>query len=286
MKILVTGATGQLGGKIVEFLLNKVAVSAIIAGTTNPASEKAQALIAQGIEVRKTDFEDQQSLVTAFEGVDKLFIVSTFGDIETTTRHQKNAVEAAKVVAVKQIVYSSAPRADESDFVLAGPHRVRENIIKEAGIPYVFVRNNWYVENELGTIQQCLKGAPWVTAAGEGTVGWVLRADLAEATANVLATDGHDNKVYELGGENLTQADFVTALNEVTGKEISVMNVDDKTYSAMLEQANVPAEMIGMLTMVQQGIREGGLENNSTDLEMLLGRKPASVKEALQQLLA
>jgi len=64
------------------------------------------------------------------------------------------------------------------------------------------------------------------------------------------------------------------------------MNVDDTTYSAMLEQANLPAEMIGMLTMIQQGIREGGLENNLSDLEMLLGRKPAGVKEALQQLLA
>lgn len=142
------------------------------------------------------------------------------------------------------------------------------------------------MENELGTIQQCLNGAPWVTAAGEGTVGWVLRADLAKATANVLAADSHDNKVYELGGKNLTQGDFVTALNEVTGKEISVMNVDDEAYSAMLEQANVQVEMICMLTMVQQGIREGGLENKYTDLEMLLGRKPATVKEALQQLLA
>lgn len=286
MKILVTGATGQLGGKIVEFLLKKISASAIIAGTTNPESEKAQALAALGIEVRKTDFEDQQSLVTAFQGVDKLFIVSTFGDLETTTRHQTNAVVAAKIADVQQIVYSSAPRADENAFVLAGPHLVRENIIKEAGIPYVFVRNNWYVENELGTIQQCLNGAPWVTAAGEGKVGWVYRPDLAEATANVLASDGHNNKVYELGGENLTQDEFVAVLNEVTGKEIAVMHVDNASYSAMLQQAQLPAELAGMLTMVQQGILEGGLENHSTDLEMLLGRKPATVKEALQQLLA
>lgn len=286
MKILVSGATGQLGGKIVEFLAEKLPTTDIIAGTTNTASEKALSLTAQGIEVRKADFEDQASLVEAFTGIDKVFIVSTFGDPESYVRQQTNAVEAAKQACVKQLVYSSAPRADASHFILAGPHLVRENIIKESGIPYVFVRNNWYVENELGTIQQCLNGAPWVTSAGEGKVGWALRADLAEATANILATDGHDNKVYELGGENLTQADFVTALNEVTGKEVSVMNVDDATYSAMLEQANLPADMIGMLTMIQQGIREGGLENNHSDLEMLLGRKPTTVKEALQQLLA
>ncbi|WP_042198910.1 SDR family oxidoreductase [Paenibacillus camerounensis] len=286
MKIFVTGATGHLGGQIIEFLAEKIPAADIIAGTTNPASEKALRLTAQGIEVRKADFEDQASLVEAFTGIDKVFIVSTFGDLELYVRQQTNAVEAAKQAGVQQLVYSSAPRADVSPFILAGPHLVRENIIKESGIPYVFVRNNWYVENELATIQQCLNGAPWVTSAGEGKVGWVLRADLAEATANVLATGGHDNKIYELGGENLTQAEFVAALNDVTGKEIAVMNADDATYSKMLEQANLPAEMIGMLTMIQQGIREGGLDINPSDLEMLLGRKPAGVKEALQLLLA
>lgn len=286
MKILVTGATGQLGGKIVEFLSKKISTSNIIAATTNPTSEKALALTAQGIEVRKADFNNQASLVAAFTGIDKAFIVSGFGDLDMYIRHQTNVAEAAKQAGVQQIVYSSAPRADTNDFILAGPHLVRENIIKESGIPYVFVRNNWYVENELGTIQQCLNGAPWVTAAGEGKVGWVLRADLAEATATVLATDGHDNKVYELGGESLTQDEFVAALNEVTGKEIPVMHVEGEAYSAMLEQANVPAEMIGMLTMVQQGIKDGGLVNQHTDLEQLLGRKPTTLKEALQQLLA
>lgn len=285
MKILVTGATGHLGGKIIEFLVKKLPTTAIFAGTTNPTSEKALALTAQGIGVRKADFEDQASLVQAFTGMDKVFIISTFGDIEMYKRQQTNAVEAAKQAAVKQLVYSSAPHADTSDFVLAGPHLVRENIIKESGIPYVFMRNNWYVENEVATIQQCLAGAPWVTAAGEGKVGWVSRPELAEATATVLVSEGHDNKIYELTGENLTQSDFVTALNEVTGKEISVMNVDDETYSAMLQQANVPAELVGMLTMIQKGIREGGLESNVSDLETLLDRKPLTAKEALQQLL-
>lgn len=285
MSILVTGATGNLGGKIVEFLLEKVPASQIISGTTNLTSEKAQTLKDQGVEVRKTDFEDQASLVEAFTGVDKVFLISTFGDEEASARQQTNAVEAAKQADVKQLVYSSAPKADVSDFFLAGPHFVRENIIKESGIPYVFLRNNWYVENELGTVQASLNGAPWVTSAGEGQVGWVLRADLAEATANVLTGEGYDNKAYELGGENLTQADFVAALNEVTGKDIQVMHVDDSAYGEMLK-GNVPEQLAGMLVMTQMSIREGKLVNDSTDLEQLLGRKPATVKEALQQLLA
>ncbi len=285
MKILVTGASGNLGSKIVENLAKKLPASDIIAGVRETQSEKAMAFAAQGIEIRETDFEKKETLAEAFQGVDRLFIVSTFGDLEAVTRHQTNAVEAAKEAGVAQIVYSSAPRADVSTFFLAGPHRVRENIIKESGIPYVFVRNNWYVENELGTVQQSLNGAPWVTSAAEGKVGWVYRPDLAEATANILAGEGHENKAYELAGENLTQQQFVDALNDITGKEIPVLTVDDAAYGEMLKGANIPEDLVTMLVMTQQGIREGGLENTHSDLEMLLGRKPTSVKEALQQLL-
>ncbi|MCD1159581.1 SDR family oxidoreductase [Peribacillus frigoritolerans] len=286
MKILVTGASGHLGSKIVENLVKRVPTADIIAGVRDTQSIRAKALATQGIEMRETDFDKKETLVEAFQGVDRVFIVSTRVDVEATIRQQTFAVEAAKEAGVTQMVYSSAPRADVSEFFLAEVHRIREDIIKESGIPYVFVRNNWYVENELGTVQQCLNGAPWVTSASEGKVGWVYRPDLAEVTANILAGEGHENKAYELAGENLTQQQFVDAVNEVAGKEIEVMNVDDASYGKMLKEANLPEEVVAISVMVQQGIREGGLENAHSDLEMLLGRKPTSVKEALQQLLS
>lgn len=285
MKILVTGAAGKLGSEIIGNLIIKVPSSDIIAGVRDPQSEKAKAYEAQGIEVRLTDFEKKDTLVDAFEGVDRVFTISTFGDVETSIRQQTNAVEAAKVNGVSQMVYSSAPRADVSDFVLAGIHRERENIIKESGIPYVFVRNNWYVENELAAIQQSLNGTPWVTSAGEGKIAWVYRPDLGEATANVLAGEGHENKTYELAGENLTQQQFIDAVHEVTGKEISLLAVDSEAHAKMLKEAGLPDEVVSLTVMIQKGIREGGLEAPHSDLEMLLGRKPLPVKEALQVLL-
>lgn len=285
MKILVTGATGKLGSEIIGNLIIKVPSSDIIAGVRDPQSEKAKAYEAQGIEVRLTDFEKKDTLVDAFEGVDRVFTISTFGDVKTSIRQQTNAVEAAKVNGVSQMVYSSAPRADVSDFVLAGIHRERENIIKESGIPYVFVRNNWYVENELAAIQQSLNGTPWVTSAGEGKIAWVYRPDLGEATANVIAGEGHENKTYELAGENLTQQQFIDAVHEVTGKEISLLAVDSEAHAKMLIEAGLPDEVVSLTVMIQKGIREGGLEAPHSDLEMLLGRKPLPVKEALQVLL-
>lgn len=205
MKVLVTGANGNLGSKIVENLLTRLSVEEIIVGVRDDQSEKALSYKEQGLEVRITDFENQETLLTAFKDVDRLFIMSTFGDFEKIMRQHTNAIEAAKATNVKQIIYPSVTRAEANDFFLAGLHRVREVAIIESDIPYVILRNNWYVENELGTIQGCMAGAPWITSAGEGKIGWVYRPDLAEAAANVLVADGHENKIYELFGENLSQ---------------------------------------------------------------------------------
>jgi NAD(P)H dehydrogenase (quinone) len=211
--------------------------------------------------------------------------MSTFGDFETVIRQHTNAVEAAKATDVKQIIYPSVTRAEGNDFFLAGMHRARELAIIESGIPYVILRNNWYVENELGTIQGCMAGAPWVTSAGEGKIGWVFRPDLAEAAANVLLAEGHENKIYELSGENLTQQQFVDTLNKILGKEVPLLEVDDASYEEMLKGAGVPEAYLPMLVMTQKGIREGGLESSHTDLNFLLERQATPLKQALTHLL-
>ena len=287
MKILVTGANGNLGSKIVEYLLTKLSVEEIIVGVRNDQSEKAQNYKEQGLEVRLTDFENPDTLITAFTGVDRLFIISTFGDYETIMRQHTNAVNAAKVTGVKQVIYPSVTRAEGNDFFLAGMHRAREITIIESGIPYVILRNNWYIENELGTIHGCMAGAPWVNSAGEGKIGWVYRPDLAEAAANVLVAEGHkhENKIYELSGENLTQQQFVDTLNELLDQKISLLTVDDATYEEMLKGSGVPEAYLPMLVMTQKGIRDGGLESLHSDLDFLLERKATPLKQALVQLL-
>ncbi|MGE7887629.1 SDR family oxidoreductase [Bacillus cereus] len=285
MKVLVTGANGNLGSKIVEYLLTKLSVKEIIVGVRDDMSEKVLRYKEQDLEVRITDFEKQDTLLSAFKGVDRLFIMSTFGDFETVMRQHTNAVEAAKVTGVKQIIYPSVTKAEGNDFFLAGMHRAREVAIIESGIPYVILRNNWYVENELRSIQSCIAGSPWVTCASKGKIGWVYRLDLAEAAANVLVDDGHENKIYELSGENLTQKQFVDTLSEVLGKEVPLLEVDDSSYEEMLLGAGVPKDYLPMLVMTQRGIREGGLESTHTDLNFLLERQATPLKQALTHLL-
>ncbi|ATO51505.1 SDR family oxidoreductase [Brevibacillus laterosporus] len=284
MKILVTGATGKLGSKVVETLLKTVPASQLVVSVRN--QEKAEGLRARGVEVRQGDFDQPETLDSAFSGIDRLFIISTVGDDETIIREHANAVAAAQRAQVKFIAYTSVTNASESNLFLAPAHRAREEAILRTDIPYSFLRNNWYLENEIGSIQGAIAGVPWVTSAGTGKVGWALQQDYAEAAANVLTGKGHENTVYELSGKLMTQEELASALGTVLGKEVPVQQVDDATYADMMKGAGVPEAYLPMLVNMQKGIRDGELEIESNDLEKLLGRSATPINESLSQIVS
>ncbi len=282
MKILITGATGKLGTKVIEALLKTVPPEQLAVSVRDP--EKAEGLKARGIDVRQGDFDRPETLASAFAGVDRLLIISTDGDNETRIRQHANAIAAAEAARVKFIAYTSVASADKSSLSLASVHRASEEAILKTGIPYSFLRNNWYLENEMGSIQGILAGAPWVTSAGDGKVGWALQNDYAEAAAAVLAGSGHENTIYELSGKPMSQQELASALGAVLGKEVSVRQVDDAAYAGVMESAGLPGFLISFLVDIQKAIRNGALESGSSDFEKLLGRPAVPVKEALVQI--
>ncbi|SFB56165.1 NAD(P)H dehydrogenase (quinone) [Cohnella sp. OV330] len=282
MKILVTGATGHLGSLVVKTLLDRVSAEQIAVSVRDP--QKAAALAERGVDVRHGDFEDPASLAQAFAGIDRLLIVSTDGDTETRIRQHANAVEAARNAGVGFIAYTSAPNAQESELFLAEVHRETENAIRATGIPYAFLRNNWYIENEAGAIQGIVAGAPLVTSAGDGKVGWAARGDYAEAAAAVLAGAGHENKVYELGGPLRTYAELAGAVSEALGREVPFQQVDDDTYVGIMKSAGVPEFALPIVTAIQQAIRAGTLAVESGDLEKLLGRPATPLTKAVAEI--
>lgn len=282
MKILVTGATGKLGSKIVESLLKSIPANEIAVSVRNP--EKAEGLRARGVEVRQGDFDRPETLDNAFAGIDRLLIISADGDNETRINQHTNAVKAAERAGVKFIAYTSLANATESKNLMAPPHVATEAPIIKTGIPYSFLRNNWYLENEIGSIQGAMAGAPWVTSAGAGKVGWALQQDYADAAAAVLVGNGHENTVYELSGPLLTQEDLAAALGVVLGREIPVQKVNDDEYAEIMKGLGLPDFVIPIVVGIQESIRNGSLEVESNDFEKVLGRPVTPINEALIQL--
>ena len=282
MKLLITGATGKFGTKVMEILLKTVPAEQLAVSVRNP--EKAEALRAQGVDVRQGDFDQPKTLDAAFAGVDRLLLISADGDNETRIRQHANAVAAAERAGVSFIAYTSLANAQESKNLFAPTHQATEADIVKTGIPYSFLRNNWYLENEISGIQGVLAGAPWVTSAGAGKLGWALQQDYAEAAAAVLSGDGHENTIYELSGKVLTQEEIAAALGIVLGKEITVKQVDDATYADIMQAAGVPDFVIPILIEIQKSIRVGSLDVESNDFDKLLGRPATPINEALSQI--
>lgn len=283
MKIALTGATGQLGSIVVETLLKNVPAESLVASVRNP--DKAEGLRASGVDVRHGDFDQPETLDTAFAGVDRLLIISADGDNDTRIRQHKAAVDAAVRAGVGFIVYTSVGHADTSSLFLAPVHRATEAFIRESGIPYAFLRNNWYLENEMGSIQAAAAGAPWVTSAGEGKVGWAARRDYAEAAAVVLAGEGHENAVYELSGQPATQAELAAIVGGVLGKEVPVQQVNDEAYSSIMAGAGVPEAALPIVVAIQAAIREGALDIDSGDFVKLLQRPLTPLSEGVSAML-
>lgn len=283
MKIALTGATGHFGSIVAETLLKSVAAGNLIVSVRNP--EKADNLSAHGVEVRHGDFDQPETLGTAFAGVDRLLIVSADGDNDTRIRQHKAAVDAAVRAGVGFIVYTSVGHADSSPLFLAPVHRATEEFIRESGIPYSFLRNNWYLENEVGSIQAVQAGAPWLTSAGDGKVGWATRRDYAEAAAAVLTGEGHENTVYELSGAPATQAELAAVVGKLLGKEVPVQQVDDAAYADIMAKAGVPEAALPIVVAIQQAIREGALDITSSDFAKLLQRPLTPLSEGVRDLL-
>lgn len=282
MKIALTGATGQFGSIVTETLLASVSTENLIVSVRNP--EKAESLRARGIDVRHGDFDKPETLDQAFAGVDRLLIVSADGDNDTRIRQHKAAVDAAVRAGVSFIAYTSVVNATDSTLFLAPVHRITEEFIRESGIPYSFLRNNWYLENEAGTIQAVLAGAPWLTSAGSGKVGWATRADYAQAAAAVLSGEGHENTIYELSGKPITQEELAAILAGVLGKDVPVQQVDDAAYAKTMLGAGVPEAAIPIVVGIQQAIREGALDVASSDFEKLLNRPLTPLSQGISEL--
>ncbi len=284
MRILVTGATGHLGASVVDALLRSVPPSQVAVSVRNV--EKAHRLRALGVDVRRGDFDDVESLAQAFRGVQRLLLISTNGDNATRLRQHRAAVAEAARAGVEFIAYTSLTRADTSPMALGQVHRETEAAIRETRIPHSILRNNWYLENEAGTIQGAAAGAPVATAAGDGRIGWVLRDDLAVATAAVLAGTGHENTVYELSGPPRTYADLAAVIGDVLGRQVPFQHMDVASYEAMLAGYGLPGFLVELLVDAQRAMREGALDVESGDLERLLGRPATPLKEGVARILA
>ena len=271
MTILVTGTSGDLGRLIVEALLRDGAdPSSIAAGARNVYS--LAELGARGVNVAKVDYTDSASLDAALSGVETVVLVSS-SEIGQRFAQHSAVIDAARAAGVARVIYTSAPGATTSQLILAPEHKATEEYLHASGLTYTILRNNWYNENYLSTLQQAAATGAVVTSTGEGRVASASRADFADAAAVVALTSGHENATYELSGDVAwTGAELADAVGEALGREITYQSLTTDEHLAMLTAAGLDEGTAGFLVALDANIARGDLAQQSGELTRLIGR--------------
>jgi NAD(P)H dehydrogenase (quinone) len=280
-RLLVTGAAGQLGRRVVEALVDAGARN-VAAASRDPA--RIADLAAKGVATRRADFDDPASLDIAFAGVERLLIVSTDAlDVPgKRMRQHKAAVAAAARAGVQHLVYTSMPNPEPGSVIPFAPdHHETEQAIIASGLPHTILRVNWYMENLLHALPAVLAAGKWFTAAGEGRVGHVARDDVASAAAAALLSQTERKRYDITGPQALTVATMAATVSEVFAKPIAVVPVSDAQLQQGLEAHGVPAPFAALLTALDANTRAGKVDITTDAVRTLTGRAPVGLREFL-----
>lgn len=283
-KILITGATGQLGSLVIQELLRILSPEQIVA--TARKMDKAAFWQKQGIEVRQADYDRPETLKQALQGIQKVLLISSSELGKRVSQHQA-VIQAAQQVGVSLLAYTSVLHADTSYLGLAEEHRLTETFIEQTGIPAVLLRNGWYTENYTANIPQVLQRGAVFGCARDGRIASATRLDYAQATAAILTSpDSQVGKVYELAGdESYTLGDLVAEISLQSGQTVVYQDMDQEDYARILIQAGFPPAIASMLAQSDAAAAQGALFDQSHTLSQLLGRPTTSWKESVRHVL-
>ena len=285
-RILVTGATGQLGKEVVNQLLNKTDASNLAVMVRD--ASKVEELKTKGVDIRTGDYNDYPSLVKAFKGIDKLYFVSGSDHLHRIPQH-KNVVNAAKEAGVNHVVYTSAQRKNETDSspvaIINEAHIQTENWLKASGMTYTILKHAIYLDMVpvfLG--EQIMETGVANLPAGEGKVAFTLRADMAEVAAVILTSEGHENKIYDITNDKAVSfGEIVADISQITGKNIVYVSTSQEEYIQALSSAGLPIEYAKLFAGFVEAFKQQELDQTNNTIETLIGRKPVSVAQFLKQ---
>ena len=223
-KIIVSGASGQLGALTVKELLAKgVPAKNLILVSRTPDSLAEYAKL--GAATRFGDFSKPESLPAAYAGGTRMLLISIGGGAGPRPQAHQRAIDAAIKAGVKQIAYTSWVAISKGDTAgISVDHVATEEILKKSGVAYTILRNSIYMDGLVNQAAKVYSDGRVTLPASETKLGYVTREDCAAAAAAVLTTPGHDNKIYDITGPELVgQREIAEAVTAVTGKKIEVV---------------------------------------------------------------
>jgi NAD(P)H dehydrogenase (quinone) len=280
--VIITGATGKFGSLVVKGLLDVMPVNEI--GISVRDTEKAHYLEKLGVRVRRGDFGEPDSLVSAFEGASKVLIVSSGVSGDAALEHHQNAIDAAKAAGADHILYTSHMGASAtSKFAPMIDHAATEEMLERSGVQYTSLRNGFYAATTVWMLGEALKTGE-LAVPEDGPVSWTTHADLAAAAVAALTSKTIDGISPPLTATEAIDLETATAMaSKITGKEMKRVVMSDEDYKAKMLAQGMPTHVVEISLGIFLASRNGEFQAVDPMLEELIGRKPMSLEEYLQQ---
>ena len=275
MKIGISGASGKLGAGVVDNLLRRGGVE-VVGISRTPTGVAAH-------ETRFGDYDQPESLATAYAGLDRLLIIPTTS-LAPGQRAKQNiaAIDAANQAGVKHVAFmsSSGVRARPEPDVWASYFAAEQHLMRTAS-RWSVLRMNYYIESFADEARRALdQGA--LVGLGESRVAFVSRADLAAAAAGLLAGGGHDGAIYTgTGPRAWSVAERIALVSRLSGKPLGSIVMTADALRAAFSQAGLPPHIVEIALSIRQGFVDGGFDIVTGDIERLSGRPPRSMEDAL-----
>lgn len=277
--LLVTGASGQLGRRVVELLLEADA-GTIIATTRTP--EKLADFSERGVVVRHADFNEPDSLAKAFAGVDRLLLISTdaLDGQGTRVKQHQTAVKAAEAAGVSHVVYTSVVNPGPGSVI--PDHYETEEALAASQLNWTILRNNLYADLLPASLGQAIQMGQLFSAAGEGGIAYISREDCAQAAAAALLSSFNGRRTLNITGpEALSPANLAALAGQVAGKPVTYVPLEKNVLIQNMVAAGLPEPTAQFLGALDAATARGQFETVSSDFAELTDHEPTAVAEFL-----
>lgn len=292
--VLITGSSGNIGSEVLKHLSNstanlnlKAAIRSTDGNTINNSKNsfgtKNDAKRAQEVVM---DFDRPETIVEGLKNVDKLFVLTpTHPKMVEFTSNLVDGAKKAEGKGIKHIVKLSHIRADadEHKITITSLHRQAEKVIEESGIPYTFLRPNFFMQNFINYYSIAIKNQnSFSLLAGDGKVSFVDIRDIASVAARILVenNDYHSGKSYDLTGpESLTYSEAADILSSEVGKKIHYIDISEEQVRHLIKEMGMTDWHTNILVELLRITRDGYLTDMSSAVEKLTERKPISFSQ-------